>query len=141
MKTILFADDSKNIREYWRAALEDEGYRVVLASDGMEAVRTLREESPDMAILDISMPRASGLEALEQIRSLAPQVPVILFTAYTDDCLRDPRASLAAACVGKGQDRDELKRVVSRTFTALGFQDRLAAIRSGLPPPPDKQGR
>ena len=46
MKTILFADDNKNIREYCRASLEDEGYRVVVARDGIEAVQAYRTRSP-----------------------------------------------------------------------------------------------
>ena len=120
MKTILVADDCKNIREYCRATLEDDGYRVALACDGLDAIRVFLEEAPDLAILDISMPRASGLEALERINSLAPQVPVILFTAHDeDDCLRDQRASLATACVRKGEDLSELKRLIADTFKAL----------------------
>ena len=68
MKTILFADDNRNIREYCRASLEHDGYRVVVAADGQEAIRVFAEETPDLAILDISMPRATGLEVLERIR-------------------------------------------------------------------------
>ena len=117
MKTILFADDNRNIREYCRASLEDEGYRVVLASDGQEAIRVFAEESPDLAILDISMPRANGLEVLERINRLAPEVPVILFTAHDEDCLRDRRALLAIACVAKTGNLNELKSLVYHALT------------------------
>ena len=120
MKTILFADDRESIREYCRAALQNEGYRVLLARDGLDAVRVFREGAPDLAILDINMPRASGLEALEQIRSFAPQVPVILYTANGEECLRDRRASLAMAHVKKDGDLSELTRAVA---AALGAQD------------------
>ena len=68
MKTILFADDHKNIREYCRAAFADEGYRVVLARDGVEALEMFVTETPDLAILDISMPRRNGLETLRKSR-------------------------------------------------------------------------
>ena len=84
-----FADDNKNIREYCRAALEEEGYRVVLARDGVEALQVFCSEVPDLAILDISMPRAGGLDVLEQIHRLAPEIPAILYTAHDEDCLRD----------------------------------------------------
>ena len=134
MKTILFADDRRSIREYCRASLEDEGYRVVLACDGVDAVRAFFGETPDLVILDISMPRMNGLEVLERINSIAPHIPVVLFTAHDEDCLRDRRASLAAACVGKDEDPSELKRVVAATLTALSSQDRLNTIRVGLPP-------
>ncbi len=141
MRTILFADDSKNIREYCRAALEDDGYRVALACDGLDAIRVFMEEAPELAILDISMPRANGLEALERIRGLAPQVPVILFTAHEEDCLRDQRAALATACVRKNEDLSDLKRVIADAFKALSSEGRLSPIRLGLPPFPLSTGK
>lgn len=98
MKTILFADDHKNIREYCRAAFADEGYRVVLACDGLEALEVFIAETPDLAILDISMPRVSGLETLQQIKGLSPRTPVILFTAHDEDCLRDRRTACRGMC-------------------------------------------
>src|SRR5208283_2327956 len=113
MKTILFADDQKNIREYCRRALADEGYRVVVARDGIEALEMFLAETPDLAILDISMPRSNGLEALEQIKCRFPHIPVILFTAHDEDCMRDHRAQLAAACVEKAEDLAQLKRIVT----------------------------
>jgi two-component system, NtrC family, response regulator AtoC len=116
MKTILFADDHENIREYCRAALAEEGYRVVVARDGVEALEMFIAESPDLAILDISMPRASGLDALEQIKGLSPDAAVVLFTARRKDCAGDPRALLATACVEKTHDLAELKRIVSQTL-------------------------
>jgi CheY-like chemotaxis protein len=134
MKTILFADDNRNIREYCRASFEDQGYRVLLACDGFEALRVFSAEAPDLTILDISMPRANGLETLERIRGLAPDAPVILFTAHDEDCLRDRRAMLATACVGKSEDLSELMQVVHRAFGALASEDRLGPVRIGLPP-------
>ena len=136
MKTILFADDSKNIREFCRVLLEDEGYRVALACDGLDAVRVFLEETPDLAILDVSMPRASGLDALERMRALAPQLPVILFTTYKDSYLMDRRASLATAWVRKGDDLSELKRVIADAFRAINSTGRLGPMRLGSPPLP-----
>jgi DNA-binding response OmpR family regulator len=133
MKTILFADDHRNIREYCRAALAEEGYRVVLARDGIEAMEMFLTETPDLAILDISMPRSNGLETLEQIKSHSPRTPVILFTAHDDECLRDRRAMLAAACVAKDKDLAELKHIVDRTLRRRGFEGG-EPLRTGLPP-------
>jgi len=134
--TILFADDNKNIREYCRACLEEDGYRVVLARDGIEAIRLFSEERPDLAILDISMPRTSGLDALERISGVAPQVPVVLFTAHNGDCRYDPRAALATAVVEKSGDLSELKRVVHQAIAASGSEGRSPSVRIGLPPVP-----
>ena len=140
MNTILFADDNKNIREYCRAALEDEGYRVVLARDGIEAFQVFRSETPDLAILDISMPRASGLDALEQIRGLAPTVPVILFTAHEEDCLHDQRAAFATACVGKNADLSDLKRILTRALQSSHCETHGATLRLGSMPWPANTG-
>ena len=141
MKTILLADDSKSIREFCRTALEDAGYRVVLASDGLDAIRVFFEESPDLAILDISMPRASGLEALERLSSDAPQVPVILFTAHDEECRQDRRASLARACIRKDGDLSELKQVIAETFNSLSSDNWSGPIRLGLAPLPQNAAR
>jgi two-component system response regulator AtoC len=136
MKTILFADDQKNIREYFRAAFAEEGYRVILARDGVEAVQRFVAEMPDLAILDISMPRANGLEALEQIKELSPRTPVVLFTAHDEDCLHDDRALLAAACVEKAEDLAELRRIVARALERRTSEDDASLLRTGLPPAP-----
>jgi CheY-like chemotaxis protein len=138
VRTILLADDNRNIREYCRASLESDGYRVVLACDGCDAIRIFSKERPDLVILDISMPRASGLEALEQIHGLAPHVPVVLFTAHDEDCLHDRRAHLAVAVVEKSEDLSDLKRVVYRTIMASGSEGYVGAVRIGLPPIPSK---
>jgi CheY-like chemotaxis protein len=134
MKTILFADDNKNIREYCRASLEDEGYRVVVARDGIEAVQAYRTEAPDLAIFDIAMPRAGGLDALERIKRFSPDFPVILFTANDDDCLRDQRAALAVACLEKSSNLRDLKGLVASTLRMSRSECRKAPLRLGLPP-------
>jgi CheY-like chemotaxis protein len=110
--TILFADDNRNIREFCCRELEDEGYRVVLARNGLEAVERFRECAPDLVILDIAMPLADGFRAIEQIRALDASVPVVFFTSFDESCAEDPRARLATACVEKSSDLTELKRVV-----------------------------
>ena len=130
MKTLLFADDSKNIREFCKQALEDEGYRVILARDGAEAIHLAQMEHPDLAILDLCMPRASGLEAAERIKATDPSIPIIFFTANDDDCATDHRSRFATACVEKSENLEELKRTVVRLLSACDVHQ---AFRSGLP--------
>jgi len=131
MATILFADDCANIREFCRQELEEEGYRVLLARDGEEAVNMVRSGTPDLAILDIWMPRVNGLEAAERIALIAPRIRIILFTNNDDLCLRDPRSAFAAACVEKSTDFAELKRTV---VTVLSSRSGKGLVRLGLPP-------
>ena len=131
MTTILFADDCANIREFLVEELEEEGYRVLVARDGKAAVDIVQSERPDLAILDIWMPRANGFEAAERIAAIDPSIPVILFTNNDDLCLRDPRSAFAAACVEKSDDLTELKRAI---VSALARPNGTSVFRPGLPP-------
>lgn len=81
-KKILFADDEANIRLLYREVFSSEGYQVLEAADGYEAVKKVQDESPDLVVLDIKMPGLHGLEVLERIRREKPEIPVILCTAY-----------------------------------------------------------
>ena len=131
MTTILLADDCANIREFCRQELEEEGYRVLLARDGREAVDLVRSERPDLAILDIWMPRVNGLEAAERIAAIYSGIRIILFTNNDELCLRDPRSEFAAACIEKGGDIMELKRTVA---SVLASRSGKGLVRPGLPP-------
>jgi CheY-like chemotaxis protein len=131
MTTILFADDCANIREFCRQELEEEGYRVLLARDGKEAVDIVQSERPDLAILDIWMPRLNGLEAAERIATIDPGIRVILFTNNDELCLRDRRSVFAAACIEKGDDFTELERTI---VAVLASRNGKQLVRPGLPP-------
>jgi CheY-like chemotaxis protein len=130
MKTILFVDDNRNIREFCRRELEAEGYRVAIAAEGAEAVRAARKETPDVVVLDLCMPAMGGFEVIEQVREFAPSVPVIFFTANDEDCLTDRRSQLATACVEKSEDLTELKRALRRVTRLRHEQE---TLRVGLP--------
>ncbi len=81
---ILVADDEPNIRLLYRSELEADGYDVITASDGKEAVAKVESESPDLVILDIRMPGIDGVEALGRILDRDRTMPVILNSAYSD---------------------------------------------------------
>jgi CheY-like chemotaxis protein len=136
MKTVLFADDDKGFREICKRILEDEGYRIVLARDGIEAVETVKTERPDLAILDIHMPRKGGMDAAEQIYAIDPSIPIILYTGNDDTATRDPRARFATACVEKSADFTEMALAVGRL---LSLNKRSASYRFGLNPLPEGQ--
>jgi two-component system, OmpR family, alkaline phosphatase synthesis response regulator PhoP len=83
-RTILIADDKANIRNLVRDYLESEGFRVVIAVDGREALYTARAEKPDLILLDIMMPEMSGYDFLRTYRK-ERETPVILITAKLDE--------------------------------------------------------
>lgn len=131
MTTILLADDSEKIRDDGARELEDEGYQVVVARDGGEALRAIGRRSFDLVVLDIFMPVVDGPEAVERIRSSQPTLPIVFFTSFDDACLRDARCGQATACVAKQEGFAELKRVIA---TALASYRHHRPYRRGLPP-------
>ena len=131
MKTVLYVDDDEAFREICRRILEEEGYRVVLAQDGTEAIGAVEAASPDVAILDIRMPGRGGLDVVEEINTINPRIPIILYTANDEICMTDRRARYAAACIDKSSDFTELAMAVSRV---LSQRKQEASFRFGLPP-------
>ena len=81
---ILVVDDEALLVKGIRFNLQSEGYEVITGSDGLEAVALVREEKPDLVILDVMMPNMDGMTACGKIREFS-DIPVILLTAKTDD--------------------------------------------------------
>lgn len=81
---ILVAEDENDIRNLLKLHLEQEGYSVLAAKDGMEALDILQEKAVDLAILDVMMPRLDGFNLLRKIRQTS-KVPVIFLTARGDE--------------------------------------------------------
>ncbi len=78
---ILVADDEESMRWVLSKALRKKGYSVDLAADGNQALRQVREQSYDLAIVDIKMPQMTGLEFLDKARELRPEMLVVVMTA------------------------------------------------------------
>ncbi len=77
---ILVVDDEPSIRKYLQANLEDQGYTVLAAVDGSEALKTFEMEQPDLVVLDIMMPGMDGMEVCRRIREWS-HTPIIMVTA------------------------------------------------------------
>lgn len=81
---ILVADDEAEIRDVLRLYLEKDGYEVIEAADGIEAMEVCRQEKPDLAVLDIMMPGIDGYRVLRNIRENS-NIPVIILSAKGSD--------------------------------------------------------
>ena len=79
---ILVADDERNIRTNMAMVLEAAGYHVDAARDGEEALTVCRETHPDIAFVDLHMPKMEGLDVLAHLRTLSPTTAVVIITAY-----------------------------------------------------------
>jgi len=84
MAKILVVDDEPEIRSLLAAVLQSKGYEVVTAADGEAALQQVPRERPAVILMDLTMPRMGGLDALPEIKRLDPEVPVIICTAHAD---------------------------------------------------------
>ena len=109
---ILVVDDEKNILKLYKAELEDDGYQVVSANSGKEAIELFRSENPDLVTLDIMMPDMDGIQVLRQLKQEKPQVPVIMLTAY--DYRDDFSVWVSDAYVVKSSDLVTLKSTIKQ---------------------------
>jgi len=81
---ILVVDDEAEIRSLLGAVLQGKGFEVVSAEDGSAALQQVQREHPAVTLLDLSMPRMGGMDALPEIKRLDPELPVIICTAHAD---------------------------------------------------------
>ena len=81
---ILVVDDEALLVKGIRFNLQNEGYEVITGSNGLEAVQQVKEQNPDLVVLDVMMPEMDGLTACSKIREFS-DVPIIMLTAKTDD--------------------------------------------------------
>lgn len=82
LKTVLVADDHRDLLELVQFILEAHGYRVVTAKDGIEAVELVERSSPDAVVMDLWMPGLDGVSATKQIRASHQTLPIIAHTAH-----------------------------------------------------------
>lgn len=115
MKTILVVDDDKNLRRLYKAELEAEGYRVLLAENGRRACELIQTEHFDIVVMDVRMPEMDGLEAMAWILRERQNVPVILNTAYSS-YLENFSSWAAEGYVIKSADMEPLKEKIRETL-------------------------
>jgi DNA-binding NarL/FixJ family response regulator len=116
---ILIVDDSPQIRNMVRLWLESENKFQVCGepSDGLEGVEKALELKPDLIVLDLSMPRMNGLETAIALRTAMPEIPIILFTLYSDSELANQARDAGVSSVLSKMDQmsllcDEVGRLV-----------------------------
>lgn len=115
MATILVVDDERNYLFVLEDLLADEGYKVVTASSGNEALEKLKEDQIDAVLSDIKMPGMNGIEFLERVVAIDPGLPVILMTAFAEvDQAVLAMKKGAIDHIQKPFDNDDIKRAVAR---------------------------
>lgn len=109
---LLIVDDDTNIQRLYKEELEEEGYNVVIAGTGKEALELFEKENPDIVTLDILMPDIDGISLLRKMKEQRPNIPIIMSTAYD---YRDDFAVWASeAYIVKSSDLAELKNTIRK---------------------------
>jgi DNA-binding response OmpR family regulator len=98
MKKILVVDDKPEVVELVTATLEGEGYQIISASDGREALEKIDKEEPGLVLLDIIMPKMDGFEVLSEVKKhpKTKEIPIIMLTAKGQKLDKDKGRRLGA---------------------------------------------
>jgi nitrogen-specific signal transduction histidine kinase/ActR/RegA family two-component response regulator len=129
-RDILVVDDEPAFREMIRLVLEEEGHRTHLASGGFEALKRLRADFADfdLVILDLRMPGVDGLGVLEELRELAPDLPVLVATGYASD--EEKAKALATGA----------RRILQKPYRVADLRNALADVLGPEGPAPGASG-
>jgi CheY-like chemotaxis protein len=121
---VLIADDEQDVRTFVGAVLENEGYELLTAADGEEALQHARQGGPDLIILDVEMPKMDGFEVFGELRrdESTRAIPVIMLTGVTArtgikfdaETMREYLGSEPEAYIEKPMDAQELVATVGK---------------------------
>jgi DNA-binding NtrC family response regulator len=122
MARILVVDDEIGIRGAIQRALQRAGHEIMLAVDGLEAARAIREVGADLALIDIHMPNMDGVELLVTFQAIAPTMPVVVMSGGDRNrrmgLLADATSMGATGILTKPFTLGELRDVVTRALAA-----------------------
>lgn len=127
---VLVVDDQPGVRYLLDIIIREEGHRVRLGKNGLEAIEEIKASRPDLVFMDVRMPQMDGIEALGRIKIMSPETQVVLMTAYvSDETVQIALNKGALCCFTKPFDVDVLKTFIddfSRRLPDLG--DNMAAV-------------
>jgi len=127
MQTVIVVDDEKVIREGLKRLLSAQGYRVLTAENGREALDVIRSEGADAVLCDLKMPVMGAVEVLEEVGAVCPGLPVIILTGQGTP-------ENAVECMKKGA-----YDFVTKPFRTDYVLSVIKCALEGLPPPPKFQ--
>jgi two-component system nitrogen regulation response regulator GlnG len=130
MPTLLVIDDEQSVRYSFRRVMEGDGVTVKTAATAAEGLACLRDQRPDVVVLDLQLPDRSGLEVFREIQALDPRRPVVFITAHgTTETAIETMKSGAFDYLVKPVDLERLSHVLERAFEAA----RLMHVPAELP--------
>ncbi|MDZ4654883.1 MAG: sigma-54 dependent transcriptional regulator [Coriobacteriia bacterium] len=140
-KRVLIADDEKNMRWVLGQALEAEGYEVIQASDGKEALSAIAEQAPDIMVLDHKMPAPDGMEVLRRLRAKGQSFPIIMLTAHGNvQTAVEAMKAGASEYLTKPFDLEELKLSIEKALRMSALAAEVSRLREELDKDYDVEG-
>jgi chemosensory pili system protein ChpA (sensor histidine kinase/response regulator) len=121
---VMVVDDSLTVRKITSRLLEREGYQVLTAKDGVDALQQLQDLQPDCILLDVEMPRMDGFEFARNVRAdpATKAIPIIMITSRTADKHRNRAIELGVnEYMGKPYQEDQLLALIKRYTTEKAF--------------------
>jgi CheY-like chemotaxis protein len=114
---VLVVDDKKVIGDFFDFTLGYYGHEITVVNDPNEAAKAAGSKIFDIAFLDIMMPQKDGVEVLKEIKSIAPDLPVVMMSGYSMQERRDKARELGAVeCLKKPFELNDVRRVVKETI-------------------------
>ncbi len=130
MKSILIADDEKNMRWILEKNLKLDGFKVIEAADGEEAFSLFLDMEPDIVVLDYRMPKIDGLEVLKRIKTINDKIPVVIITAHgSTDAAVEAMKLGAADYISKPFEIEELKITIRKALNIEGLTKEIDNLR------------
>jgi len=130
---ILIIEDEKSMREVLGILLEEEGYEITAATDGLEGIEHLNKDIFDLVITDIKMPKADGFEVLKKVKELSPSTIVIMITAFgTTESTIEAMKLGAYDYIYKPFKIDEIRLVIQKAFEKKTLSDELSLLREKI---------
>ncbi len=133
-RQVLVVDDEANIRELCRLYLEQDGFAVLEAADGEEAIKTAAQKRPDLVVLDLMLPGKSGFDVCRELREM--DIPVIMLTARGDEV--DKILGLELGADDYLTKPFSPRELVTRVKVVLRRVERGTAGASAAPKPPER---
>ncbi|MTI48546.1 MAG: sigma-54-dependent Fis family transcriptional regulator [Firmicutes bacterium] len=132
-KTILIADDEKNMIWALKKALSKEGYNIISASNGVEALELFSKNVPSLVLLDLKMPKLNGIEALKEMKKSNPEIPVIMLTAHGSAKTAVEAMKIGALdYLSKPFDIEELKIIINKAIDYKNLTDEVSYLKEKL---------
>jgi len=130
---ILIIEDEKSLKEVLRILLEEEGYEITSASNGLEGMEYIQNDIFDLVVTDIKMPKADGFEVLKKVKEISPSTIVIMITAFgTTQSTIEAMKLGAYDYIHKPFKIDEIRHVIEKAFEKKNLSEELSLLREKI---------